>query len=109
MARIIQTGCTVTNTFTLPCGEGDIAVLYITYQQGGETVLEKTKEDCAFDQDEEGHSRAVVALSQEDTLKFDWEAGAIRVQIRLRTREGTAMKSRPMTATADELLREGVI
>ena len=64
----ISSGCTVTNTFSLPCGEEDIAVLYITYQQNDVTVLEKTKEDCNF----EG-TTAIVRLSQEDTLKFPQE------------------------------------
>lgn len=100
----ISSGCTVTNTFSLPCGEEDIAVLYITYQQNDITVLEKTKEDCNF----EG-TTAIVRLSQEDTLKFPQEDGQIRIQLRLRTVEGTAMKSTVLTASPDELLKPGVI
>lgn len=100
----ISSGCTVTNTFSLPCGEEDIAVLYITYQQNDVTVLEKTKEDCNF----EG-TTAIVRLSQEDTLKFPQDDGQIRIQIRLRTIEGTVMKSNIMTASPDALLKQGVI
>lgn len=100
----ISGGCTVTNTFTLPCGSEDIAALYVTYQQNGVTVLEKTKEDCRF----QGNT-AILSLSQEDTLKFPLEEGVIRIQIRLRTVAGTAMKSAVMTAAPDELLKQGVI
>lgn len=100
----ISSGCTVTNTFSLPCGEEDIAVLYITYQQNDVTVLEKTKEDCSF----EG-TTAIVRLSQEDTLKFPQDDGQIRIQLRLRTIAGTAMKSAVLTASPDVLLKQGVI
>ena len=41
--QMISTGCTGENLFCLPCGEEEIAVMYITYQQDEDTVLEKTK------------------------------------------------------------------
>ena len=39
---ILSGGCTLTHSFTLPCPGQELAALYITYQQGGATVLEKT-------------------------------------------------------------------
>ena len=100
----ISSGCTVTNLFTLPCQGEELAALYITYQQGGRTVLEKTLADCAL----EG-STARVDLSQEDTLRFEARTGPVRIQLRLRTTQGAALKSRVLTALPDELLKEGVI
>ena len=100
----ISTGCTLTQYFTLPCPGSELAALYLTYQQGGVTVLEKTLADCAF----EG-STARVALSQEDTLRFEPQNGPVRIQLRLRTAAGTALKSGVLTAGVDELLKEGVI
>lgn len=101
--QMISTGCTGENRFSLPCGEEEIAVMYITYQQDEETVLEKTKADCVF----EGKT-ACVPLSQEDSLKFDPEA-EILIQVRVRTTDGQAMKSDIMRAAADRLLKDGVI
>ena len=46
---ILSGGCTLTHSFTLPCPGQELAALYITYQQGGATVLEKTLADCAFE------------------------------------------------------------
>ena len=64
----------------------------------------KTLADCAF----EG-ALARVRLSQEDTLRFPASGGPIRIQLRLRTTAGTALKSGVLTAAPDELLKEGVI
>ena len=101
--QMISTGCTGENLFCLPCGEEEIAVMYITYQQDEETVLEKTKEDCVF----EGET-ACLTLSQEDSLKFDPDA-EILIQIRIRLTDGRAIKSDIMRAAADRLLKDGVI
>ena len=101
---ILSGGCTLTHSFTLPCPGQELAALYITYQQGGATVLEKTLADCAF----EG-ALARVRLSQEDTLRCPASDGPIRIQLRLRTTAGTALKSGVLTAAPDELLKEGVI
>lgn len=100
----ISSGCTVTNLFTIPCQGEELAALYITYQQGGATVLEKTLADCTFEE-----NIARVILSQEDTLRFGMGGGLIRIQLRLRTVQGTVLKSRVLTALPDELLKEGVI
>ena len=100
---MIAKGCTNVNTFSFPYAAGDIAALYITYKQKGKTVLEKTLNDCTF---EAGY--VSVNLSQEDTLKLTDDA-IIKIQIRVRFKDGFTNKSKIIETYADEVLKEGVI
>ena len=100
---MIAKGCTCRNTFTIPYGETEVEVLYITYCQKKEIVLEKTLEDCVFD---EGVVR--VELSQEDTLKF-CDCSSVQIQIRAKLISGAATKSNIIQTTTDEILKDGVI
>lgn len=99
----IATGCTPINRFYFPYRESEIAVLYITYVQNGETVLEKTKADCTF-----GEDVISVQLSQADTLRF-MSGVKGSVQIRFRRTDNTAGKSDIMYYSVDELLKGGEI
>ena len=108
MANIISSGCTVRNTFSVPVTQEETAVLYVTYQQGGETVIEKSLPDCTWSEAEKG-AEIAVELSQEETLRLDPNAGVVRIQLRVRTTRGTAIKSNVMTSRTDELLKGGVI
>ncbi len=103
--NLISRGCTVTNTFKMDIKGSTVARMFVTYQQNGVTVLEKTVDDADIGED----GTVVIHLSQEDTLCFNQDDGAIRVQIRILTDGGTAIKSKVMTAMTDELLKDGVI
>lgn len=100
---IIPKGCTVVNTFTVPFNREDIDVIYITYQQSGRTIIEKTVSDCVF-----RDGKILVDLSQEDTLLFN-NSYIIQIQIRIRLKNGVATKSNIINVNTDELLKKGVI
>lgn len=97
-------GTTPTHTFTLPEGikKEDFAVLFISYAQNGEVVVEKTGKDLTF----EGNTIKVV-FSQSDTLKFD--AGPVKIQLRGRMLDGQAVASNHISTTAKEILKDGEI
>ena len=97
-------GTTPTHSFTLPEGmsEQDFAVLYVTYAQNGETVVEKTGEGLHF----EGNIIKVV-FSQQDTLQF--APGPVKIQLRGRMLDGQAVASNHISTTAKEILKDGEI
>lgn len=100
---MISKGCTVGNTFTVPFTKEEVEVLYITYQQRGKTVIEKTLDDCSF-----GDGFISTGFTQEQTLLFE---SSIRVciQIRARLKDGTATKSNIIETDVDKLLKDGII
>lgn len=99
----IVTGATMTHVFEVPIDLTAAEVCFVTYQQMGKTVVEKTKEDCMITPED-----ITVEFSQEDTLAFAENVG-VRIQIRARFADGSAVKSEVVKTTADELLKEGVI
>lgn len=103
MAKVIPKGCTAINTFKYPYTEEETAVIYITYQQGGRTVLEFEKDDITF-----SAGQVSVYLTQEDTLKLASKVN-VSIQIRARLVSGDAVKSKETDATVDTLLKNGVI
>lgn len=99
----IARGTTPTHTFTTDINLENAEVLYITYQQAGNTILEKTLDDCTVSDTE-----IVIELSQGDTLAFDYKL-PVEIQIRAKFADGSAVKSQIMTTDADRLLKEGEI
>ena len=99
----ITRGATITNEFTVPVDLTTAKVLYITYQQSGKTVLEKELEDCTITSD-----KVTVEFSQEDSLVFR-ENKPIKIQIRAKLLDDSALVSCVIETTASELLKEGVI
>lgn len=97
-------GTTPTHSFTLPEGmrQQDFAVLYITYSQNGETVVEKTGEDLQFED-----NIIKVIFTQQDTLAF--APGPVKIQIRGRMLDGQAVASNHISTTAKEILKDGEI
>jgi len=113
-------GTTPYHSFTIPKAAEDIALLYITYYQNGEIILEKKSnvpedgvvienfedayENAEIDpfeltDDEEKTSIATVHLTQEDTLKFHFYPAARKnitlIQLRLLDTDGEAYASEP--------------
>lgn len=76
--------------------------LYITYQQNGVNLLEKTKEDCSF-----ADHVVYVRLTQAETLAFS-PTGVVKVQIRPRFGED-ALASDIMKISVEEILKDGEI
>jgi hypothetical protein len=97
-------GTTPTNVFTFPEEYRDISfeTIFVTYSQGGKTVLEKAKNEISFT--DTGIS---IALAQADTLCFS--PGTVKIQIRAKTSSGKAVASNVISTTAQEILKDGEI
>ena len=102
---VLCRGTTPTHSFTLPdeLKNVELSALYITYRQGGKTVLEKTMEEASV----EG-GIITVRLTQDDTLAFQTE-GEVQIQIRLRTAAGDALASEIIGVHVGRVLKDGVI
>lgn len=94
-------GTTQKITFTLP-EEIAIDVLYITFAQNGNVVLEKTNGDVEI-----SGRTITLPLSQEDTLCFT--SGIVSVQLRIRDGAGNALASNLKKFNAEDILKDGVI
>ncbi len=99
----IPRGTTPYNYFDVPVDLTDAAVIYVTYAQGGCTVIEKTKDDLTVTAEE-----LSVQLTQEDTLAFDSKL-PVDIQIRARFADGNAIESTIMRTSVDRILKDGVI
>lgn len=100
---MISKGCTVGNTFTVPFTKEEVEVLYITYQQRGKNIVEKTLNDCSF-----GDNFVSTGLTQEETLMFE-SLIRVNIQIRARLKDGTVTKSNIIETDVDKILKDGVI
>lgn len=98
----MRRGTTPTNTFTVDLDLTLAQVLYITYKQGGRTVIEKKLEDVTITAE-----TLTVTLTQADTLKL--RDGSVDIQIRARLIDGSAPASQIMTVPVEAILKEGVI
>lgn len=112
----MRRGTTPTHTFKLNTSLAGLEALYVTYQQNGETIVEKALDDDGVSVDEET-STVTVKLTQADTLlfsasqldKFAGNENRIRIQIRLAFEDGTRLASNIVTTPAEELLKDGEI
>ena len=97
---------TPTHIFTLPFDTDQIKEVRITYQQNGETVLEKTETDCTMVGED-----IKVTLTQQETLLFDAGSRDNRVSIQLRvlTKTGQVMASKIVKVFAKACLNEEVL
>lgn len=106
---MISRGTTPTLTFNIPSAiinkidEGTI--LYITFQQVGKTVLEKTKDDVMIDTEK---STIYFDMTQAESLLFSFNL-KIEIQIRIKFADEKAIKSSIITTTTDRLLKVGEI
>lgn len=78
------------------------ATVFVTYEQNGRNVLEKTGGDVTVEED-----LLTVTLSQEDTLAL--HEGPVRIQVRYVTMEDKAGACKVMNATVERILKDGVI
>lgn len=83
----------------------DISALYITYSQGEKVIVDKSIQDITIS----AEKTLIVSLklTQEDTLKFI--KGNVEIQIRLKTKGGEALASKPINTYVDKILKDGVI
>lgn len=100
---MIPRGCTVQNSFAIPYKASEVAVVWVTYVQSGDIVIDKITADCII-----SDSKVTLGLSQEETLKLKpW--AKIQIQIRIRLHDGRATKSNIIETTTDRVLKEMVI
>jgi len=78
------------------------SAVFITYWQNGEVVLEKTAADIT--PTETGFE---LSLSQAETLKF--VPGPVKIQLRAKLPDGTAIASDIISTSAKEILKDGAI
>ena len=113
-------GTTPTNTFRATVDLSEAEVVYITYGQRGNPVIEKTKADITFEppQDEQGTRSEpanaeltvytfTVQLTQEETLRF--VDSDVYIQIRARFPGETAIASKIIKTSVEMILKDGVI
>lgn len=101
-------GTTPKHIFTLPdCMlDASFDALYITYQQRGMTVLEKTLDDA-----ERNGTEIVVRLTQAETLQFTKGSivEPVYIQIRAKTVDGDALASDIIKIPVEQILKDGEI
>lgn len=97
----MRRGTTPTIIITAGCDLADMKSIYITLKQGNVELTKSTDELAVRG------NKIHVFLSQIETLLF--KKGAVQVQMRAVTRDGTAVASGIKTLQAGEILKEGVI
>lgn len=96
-------GTTPTLRFKLPFAVSNIAVAYVTFKQKDATRLEKTLAEATVYDD-----TLEYTLTQNDTLGLSSE-NAVNIQIRVRMNDGTALASKIITTSVNQILKGGVI
>ena len=99
----MRRGTTPTHTFTTDVNLTTAEVLYITYEQGDKEIIEKDIDDVTIASD-----KVTTTLTQEETLKVK-PHGTVKIQIRARLANGEAVASNIMTASPEDILKDGVI
>lgn len=90
--------------FGIPFKASEVRVGYVTFQQGGLTVLEK----CTDDEDVVLEDGLIgIPFTQEMTLALP--TGALEMQIRIVLMNGEAPASEVMETYVDDVLKDGVI
>lgn len=101
----MRRGTTPTHTFTTEVDLSEATDIYITYQQDGKNVVEKTIDDITFI---EGGFQ--ITLTQKDTLAFTSDTSKkIDVQVRAVLGDGTAIASNIIRIDAHAILKDGEI
>lgn len=97
----MRRGSTPTNTFDVDLDLRN-ATVFISYEQDGAIVVEKTGEDLTI-----GESQISLSLTQEETLKF--HPGKVFIQIRYVFPNGAADASDIIQTTFERIIKDGVI
>lgn len=98
-------GTTPTHTFKFPSqvSISEIAELRVTYEQGGNIVLQKHKKECTL-----GTDSVVVKLTQEESLRFASNV-PVRIQLKVRTKGGDVLVSKMTRMQVHVVLDKEVI
>lgn len=96
-------GTTPTHTFTIPFDVSQIVDLRISYAQGENEIIVKSKSDCLLCE-----NIIQVTLTQEDTFKFDCSKD-IKMQVRVLKVDGEVKSSNIKLLTVGQCLNEEVL
>lgn len=99
----MRRGTTPKLTFTLPFETYFIEDLVITFEQGGEAVLEKRMGECFLID-----NSISVTLTQEETLLFSHEK-AVKIQVKIKDTSRGVIASNIITKSCGEILNEEVL
>lgn len=97
----MRRGSTPVNTFDVDIDLRD-ATVFVSYEQGGAVVVEKTGTDLTIESD-----KITLTLTQEDTLAF--KPGGVDIQIRYVFPNGAADASNIIRTTFERIIKDGVI
>ena len=100
------------HTFTFPVSPEEFKRILITYTQNGKTVLEKTEQDLTFEEIIDGNRiiyAAWLALTQEETKKFDPALEKFTVQVRALSNHGEAIAGGKHVFSVESVLNDGVL
>ena len=95
-------GTTPINIFRTDVDLTNASVLFITYKQNGEVILEKSIDEVKIQ-----NNIVSVYLSQKDTLLF--MERIVTIQIRAKFSDGSAIASSLIRTSAYEILKDGEI
>lgn len=96
-------GTTPIHTFTTDLDLTTADSVFVTYKQDGIVILEKDKDHLTITED-----TITYKLTQEETLIFRPLYG-VKIQIRAKFADGTAVASNVISAGINDILKEGVI
>ena len=100
----MKRGTTPTHTFSVDVDLTSATVIYLTYKQGNETIVERDINNMTVTSDS-----IQVRLTQEETLLFN-TAVNIQIQIRAGFSDGSRIASDILTVSpAGQILKDGVI
>lgn len=103
----MRRGSTPTNTFLTDI-DLSTATVFVSYEQKGQVILEKTGTDLTFAPGEEAGTYTItLELSQADTLKF--QPGTVLIQLRYVFPNGSADASNIIQTSAERIIKDGEI
>ena len=97
----MRRGSTPTHVFTVDLDLTD-ANIYVSYEQDGRVIIEKTGEDLTVTP-----NSVTTSLTQEDTLSF--HPGEVLIQLRYVKPSGEADASNILRAQFERIIKDGVI
>ena len=96
-------GTTPTHHFNIPFDASQVVHARAIYKQRGKEILKKETEDFHM----EGN-RISVQLTQEETFLFIWQT-PVKIQLRIRTKSGQVLNTKPIEVSVGECLEEEVL
>lgn len=96
-------GSTPLHTFTFPFDIGDLSEIIITYNQKGNNVLEKRKEDLDI-----SGNVASFRLTQEESYIFD-PLNRVKIQVKILTGDGIVEFSDMVYTSVKEVLNTEIL